>query len=39
MYIGTEGAAGLGNEPRRLFDELGELRMMDVVLPTLSLSL
>ena len=27
-------AAGLGNEPRRLFDELGELRMMDVVLPT-----
>ena len=34
MYIGTEGAAGLGNEPRRLFDELGELRMMDVVLPT-----
>ena len=25
---------GLGDEPRRLFDELGELRMMDVVLPT-----
>ena len=27
-------AVGLGDEPRRLFDELGELRMMDVVLPT-----
>ena len=27
-------AAGMGDEPRRLFDELGELRMMDVVLPT-----
>lgn len=27
-------AAGLGAEPRRLFAELGELRMMDVVLPT-----
>jgi transposase len=26
--------AGLGDEPRRLFDELGELRMMDVILPT-----
>ena len=25
---------GLGNEPRRVFDELGELRVMDVVLPT-----
>ncbi len=26
-------AAGLGAEPRRLFAELGELRMMDIVLP------
>ncbi len=26
--------AGLGNEPRRVLDELAELRMMDVVLPT-----
>ena len=28
--------AGLGNEPRRVLKELGELRMMDVVLPTRS---
>ncbi len=28
--------AGLGNEPRRILAELGELRMMDVVLPTRS---
>lgn len=26
--------AGLGDEPRRVFDEFGEMRMMDVVLPT-----
>jgi len=26
--------AGLGDEPRRVFAELGELRVMDVVLPT-----
>jgi transposase len=26
--------AGLGNEPRRILAELGEVRMMDVVLPT-----
>jgi len=26
--------AGLGSEPRRVLDELSELRMMDVVLPT-----
>ena len=26
--------AGLGDEPRRVLAELGELRMMDVVLPT-----
>lgn len=26
--------AGLGSEPRRILDELGELRMMDVILPT-----
>lgn len=26
--------AGLGDEPRRVFDELGELRMVDVILPT-----
>ena len=26
--------AGLGDEPRRLFAELGDLRVMDVVLPT-----
>jgi transposase len=26
--------AGLGSEPRRILDELSELRMMDVVLPT-----
>jgi transposase len=28
--------AGLGNEPRRVLTELGDLRMMDVVLPTRS---
>ena len=28
--------AGLGNEPRRILDELSDLRMMDVVLPTRS---
>ncbi len=28
--------AGLGSEPRRVLDELSELRMMDVVLPTRS---
>jgi transposase len=27
-------AVGLGDEPRRVFDELGELRVMDVILPT-----
>jgi transposase len=27
-------AAGLGDEPRRVLDELGELRSIDVVLPT-----
>ncbi len=26
--------AGLGNEPRRVLEELGELRMLDVILPT-----
>jgi transposase len=26
--------AGLGDEPRRVFDEFGELRMLDVILPT-----
>jgi transposase len=26
--------AGLGSEPRRVLDELGDLRMMDVILPT-----
>lgn len=26
--------AGLGDEPRRVFDELGELRLVDVILPT-----
>ena len=26
--------AGLGSEPRRILDELGELRMMDIILPT-----
>ncbi|MCO8123344.1 hypothetical protein NHH03_16460 [Stieleria sp. TO1_6] len=26
--------AGLGTEPRRVMDELGEIRSMDVVLPT-----
>jgi transposase len=30
------GRAGLGSEPRRVLSELGELRMMDVVLPTRS---
>jgi transposase len=29
-------AAGLGNEPRRVFDELGKIRVVDVVLPTRS---
>ena len=28
--------AGLGNEPRRVLEELGDLRMMDVILPTRS---
>jgi transposase len=28
--------AGLGSEPRRVLDELGELRMLDVILPTRS---
>lgn len=28
--------AGLGNEPRKVLDELGELKMVDVVLPTRS---
>lgn len=27
-------AAGLGDEPRRVFDELKQLRMVDVILPT-----
>ena len=26
--------AGLGDEPRRLFDELGKIRLVDVILPT-----
>lgn len=26
--------AGLGSEPRRILDELGEIRVMDVILPT-----
>lgn len=26
--------AGLGDEPRRVFDEVGELRLVDVILPT-----
>jgi len=25
---------GLGDEPRRLFDELGKIRLVDVILPT-----
>ena len=29
-------AAGLGDEPRRVFDELGKLSLVDVVLPTRS---
>ena len=28
--------AGLGNEPRRVLEELDDLRMMDVILPTRS---
>lgn len=27
-------AAGLGNEPRRIFDEIGKISLVDVVLPT-----
>ena len=27
-------AAGLGDEPRRIFEELSEIRLVDVVLPT-----
>ena len=27
-------AAGLGDEPRRVFDELGKISLVDVVLPT-----
>ena len=26
--------AGLGDEPRRVFDELAEIRLVDVILPT-----
>ena len=26
--------AGLGDEPRRVFDEVGEIRLVDVILPT-----
>ena len=26
--------AGLGDEPRRVFEELGEIELVDVVLPT-----
>ena len=29
-------AAGLGNEPRKVIDELGGIKMVDVVLPTKS---
>ena len=28
------GPAGLGDEPRRVLDELGRIRLVDVVLPT-----
>lgn len=28
------GSAGLGDEPRRLFDELGTISLVDVILPT-----
>ena len=28
--------AGLGDEPRRVFEELGKIRVVDVVLPTKS---
>lgn len=27
-------AAGIGDEPRRVFEELGKIRVVDVVLPT-----
>jgi hypothetical protein len=27
-------AAGLGDEPRRIFEELGKISLIDVVLPT-----
>ncbi len=27
-------AAGLGDEPRRIFEELGKINLVDVVLPT-----
>ena len=27
-------ASGLGDEPRRIFDELGKISLVDVVLPT-----
>jgi hypothetical protein len=29
-------AAGLGDKPRRVFEELGKIRVVDVVLPTKS---
>jgi hypothetical protein len=29
-------SAGLGDEPRRIFDELGKISLVDVVLPTRS---
>jgi transposase len=32
-------AAGLGDEPRRIFEELGKIRLVDVVLPTRDKSL
>jgi transposase len=36
MLAGKCRAAGLGDEPRRVFDELGKISLVDVVLPTRS---
>ena len=36
LYAVDAGQSGLGDEPRRVLDELSNIRMVDVVLPTRS---
>jgi hypothetical protein len=33
-FIYDVGKLGLGDEPRRVFDEIAKIKMVDVVLPT-----